>query len=370
MNEEQRRALGVVHHLTLTPANLRRIEKQFSVEVARWAFEQVQLRKRAKGKFARAQEMLFVAEALEQATHEQIAAYHASLFPVGVLVADLTASIGADLIALARRGPAIGFDLSAERLECAQENLRLHQAQAMLVHGDSLFAADGYEYAFVDPARRVDGKRTLNPEDFSPSPVEISRRLGKIQLALMKLTPLLADRFLEELAPSVRFLSFGGECREVLLAMGRQAQKERLAVHVSSGEELPASEMRVPTEQPATYLYDADPAAVRANALGTLARRFNLELLGDSNGYLTGAAGVHSPWLRSYRVLYSGKGDEKATQRVLREQRLSVFEVKQRAVGQEPAPLLKRFRGDGKSVSLVLYPVGRSVRHLLVEAVP
>lgn len=309
--------------------------------------------------------MLFVREALEQATHEQVAAFHASRFPVGALVADLTAGIGADLIALAARGPAMGFELDPERAECARWN----------VHGlgevrteDSLAVDWDFEYAFADPARRVEGRRTLDPEDFSPNPVRLAERMRGLRLGGMKLSPLLPDGFLESLAPRLEFVSFGRECREALVWTGSEARGGRFAVHVESGEALEGGEPAAAVEDPRPYLLEADPAAIRAHGLGTLCSRHGLTALGDSNGYLTGEAPAESPWLRPYRVLYSGKADVKATRRELRRLEADVPEIKQRGAGVDP-PILQRALGSHgrRAVSLAVWTVGRSLRHTLLE---
>jgi hypothetical protein len=123
-------ALELSRDLTATPANILRIAKATSDEAARWAFGQWELRAKARTKFAEADRMLFVREALEQATGEAIARYHASRFPEGAPVVDMTAGVGADLIALARRGPAIGYELDPERAMCAAWNLRVHGVEA------------------------------------------------------------------------------------------------------------------------------------------------------------------------------------------------------------------------------------------------
>src|SRR5579862_2583969 len=100
MDPEFARALETVRGWEPTAANLSKAGKLLSPELARGAFGQWELRRRAKAKFERAEEMWFGREALEQATHEQVARYHASLFPAGALVHDLTTGLGGDLIAL------------------------------------------------------------------------------------------------------------------------------------------------------------------------------------------------------------------------------------------------------------------------------
>lgn len=356
-------ALEMSRDLPATPNNIARVSRTLGDEAARWAFGQWDLRKRAKAKFTRTDEMLFVREALEQATHERVAAYHASLFPQGALVADLTTGIGADLIALAQRGPAIGFELDSERAEYARHNLG---NLAATVHiQDSLAADIEATYAFADPARRVEGRRTLNLDEFSPAPREIADRFANLTLGVIKLTPMLRDEDLESLGKGLEFISFGGECREALVLAGRDAPTGRWAVHVETGERLPAHDPIENTETPGAYLFDADPAAIRAHALGAL----GLATLGDSNGYLTGDDLLPSPWLRPYRVLYHGKADAKTTRAALRDLDAATPELKQRGAGLDLIKERKTYAMNGKRpLSLAIWPVGRSLRHTILEA--
>jgi len=364
-------ALELAFDRMATPKEIQRVAKQTSPEAATWAFGQWELRKRARAKFERASEMLFVREALEQATHEAVAKYHASLFPDGELVADLTAGIGADLLALAERGPTVGFELDEERAEMAHHNLAVRGLSAEVSVADSLANPWEFEYAFADPARRVDSRRTLDPMEFSPNPVVVAEKLAEMRLGLMKLSPLLPDLFLEPLGSRLEFVSFGGECREALVITGKDAIPGRFAVHVESGDKIEADFCPAETSIPGNYLFDVDPAGVRAHALGTLCNQFGLSPLGTSNGYLTGPEPVMSPWLRSYKVLYSGKGDVKATRRALKDLDAEVFEIKQRGVKADLAKTKKEFSEKGKlQVSLVLWAEGASVRHLLALRLP
>lgn len=361
-------ALQLSHGLALTPSHLERIARATSPEAARWAFDQWALRKRALGKFELADEMLFVREALEQATHERVAAYHASLFPPGVEVADLTTGIGADLIALARRGPAVGFELDVERAEFARHNLAAHGLTGVVRCGDGLVGGRDSRFVYADPARRVEGRRTLDVSEFAPHPQAVAE-LPNVHLGVMKLSPMLRDEALEALAPSLEFVSFQGECREALLQFGSLAQSGRWAVLVETDERVPAGDPAVEVEAPSDYLFDADPALVRAHAVGTIARRYELRLLGSSLGYLTGSEPLDSPWLRPYRVLHHGKADPKATKAALRRLDAATPELKQRCAGLELVSERKKYASEGKrKVSLVIWPVGRSLRHTIVEA--
>lgn len=361
-------ALELARDLSSTPGNLERVSKGSSPEAARWAFGQWELRKRARAKFTRADEMLFVREALEQATHERVAEYHGSLFPPDAPVVDLTAGIGADLIGISSRGFAVGFEIDPLRAEYANHNLAVYLRPAKVEVLDSLTAVWDAAYAFADPARRVEGRRTLDLGEFAPDPRAIAERFRKLSLGVMKLSPMLTDEALGALGTRVEFVSFDGECREALTFAGSEAVPGRFAVHVESGERLEASPMPAAMDSPAEYLFDADPAAVRGHAIGTLCERHGLVPLGDSNGYLTGDAAVESPWLRTYRVLYTGKADLKATRRALRELDAATPELKQRGAGLDLIKERKAYATEGKrAVSLVIWPQGRSLRHAIVE---
>ncbi|AIE85195.1 SAM-dependent methyltransferase [Fimbriimonas ginsengisoli] len=372
IDETKWAALDLAKGLEPTPSAIARVGRQTSEEAARWAFGQWELRTRARAKFERADEMLFVREALEQATDERLAAYHASRFPTGVLVADLTAGIGSDLIALARRGPTLGFELDAERAEYARFNLAANGLTAEVRVEDSvdwLEAGEGRGYAFADPARRFEGRRVHSIDEYSPNPRGISQAFGRLRLGVMKLSPMLPDRTLIELGPRIEFLSLGGECREALV-IGGEAKPGIVAVHVGSGETIEREPLPSATDELGSYFYDCDPASVRANALGALCQMFELSPVGDSNGYLTGGEIATSPWLRSYRILYYGKADSKATRRALRELDASTPEIKQRGAGLDLNQERKTYASDGsRSVSLAIWPSGRSLRHAVLERI-
>lgn len=360
------KALELAERLEPSATNIARVAKQTSHAAAAWAFTQWELRRRARTKFSNADHMLFTREALEQATHEHVAAYHASKFPKGALVADLTCGIGGDLMALASRGPAIGYELDAERAAYARHNVR----SATVIETDSLTDDWTWDYAIADPSRRVAGRRTLNHEDFQPDVRELAKRMQKLRLGCIKLSPLLKDSFLESLGKRLEFVSFRGECREALVWCGSETEPGRVAVQVESGETLPAGEGATHEEDPKGWMFEADPAAIRSHSLGTLCDRHGLSLLGDSNGYLTGDTRLDSPWLRSYRVMATDRAGEKSIRMWLRELNARVVEVKSRVKGLDLIKWQKNLRTtEGRPVTVAFYPVGLSVRFVLLEPI-
>jgi len=366
-------ALALAEGQEATPSAIERVAKSTNAEAARWAFGQWDLRRRAKAKFSRANEMLFVREALEQATHERVAALHASLFPKDAPVADMTAGIGADLVALAARGPVIAFELDPDRAAYARHNSSVHGYESEINVKDSvewLRRNGDARYAFADPARRIEGRRTLKLDEFSPDPSVLAELFQGLALGVVKLSPMLSDEALRELGSRVEFVSFGNECREALVSIGQEVQPGTFAIHVDSGERLPSGYLPAPVLEPGEFLFDADPAAIRAHGIGTLCERFGLDPLGDSNGYLTGASMAHSPWLRGYRVLYHGKADLKSTRRALRDLGAATPELKQRGAGLDLIKERQAYAMDsGRPVSLAVWKNGKSLRHAILERI-
>ncbi len=375
--------------VSLTPKQL---EKRFGAEASRWALLQIELRKKARAKFADAESMLFDREALEQATHEEVARYHASRFPEGTSVVDITTGIGSDLRAFES---AIGFELDPLRAACARHNTG---KEVRVSNGLEYVQSNPVEYIWADPDRRDGlGRRLADPSQFAPNPLDIPRDRS---LTGIKLSPLLQDEFLESVGERIEFVSYKGECREAIGWSGKlidsspslvegvglplksegslrneAGELERskgaipwtsgtFAVRVETGSSLARSEVYDVESEPGEYIYDADPAVVRAHALG----HFDMPQLGDSPGYLTGPF-VESEWLTPYEVLASGSFDVKRIKEALRAQGLRVFEVKQRGAGVDPATVMKQVKADGEPVSLICWRIDKSVRFALARRV-
>ncbi|MCB0826579.1 MAG: hypothetical protein KDC26_10345 [Armatimonadetes bacterium] len=345
-----------------SPSNIARLGKQFGEDVASWAFTQWEIRGRAASKFSRASEMLFTRPGYEMATSERVAEFHASLFPPGVHVHDLTCGIGADLIALAGRGPAVGIDLSPIHVECARHNLDVYGVSASVELNDALIAGAGAKYVFVDPARRDERKRTVNPEEFSPSFSALEPILRGAELAVMKISPMVDDRWLDGVEAQVIVVSYEFGCPEILLVFGQGAG--RSVVRVESGSRLTPIGLAQTVDEPAQYLYEADAAVIRGGALGAI----GLPGLADSNGYLTSDERVGSEWVRGFEVLWHGAWRPKDVTAAARKLDGQIEVVKTRGVRVSPAEAKAQVKAVGpRRLTLVLYRLGEKVRACLVE---
>ncbi|HLO97775.1 MAG TPA: hypothetical protein VK171_04195 [Fimbriimonas sp.] len=327
-------------------------------EAARWVEEQLTLREKARKKFEQPEQYLYEREALEQATHHEVAAYHAAQFPNGALVADLTVGIGADAMALAKRGPVVAYELDPNRAELAQYNCPGVDIRTE----DGLTVAEDVSYIWADPDRRSNtGKRLREMADYAPNPLDIPRDRSKTGI---KLSPLLKDEELASVGKRVEFISHQRECKEAICWSGSEVEPGQYAVHIESGEVLPTKELYDLEDAPLEFIFDADPAATRAHALGN----FGIPALGESPGYLTGPA-MTSVWLSAYEVLDHGSFDEKRVKKALRTLGNRVYEVKQRGAKLDPSKVMKQVATDGEPVSLICWVVGQSVRYAIARRI-
>lgn len=360
--ENWRELLVASEGISLTPANIARLSEQFGADAASWAFSQWEIRGRATSKFSRARDMLFTREGYEMATSERVAEFHASLFPAGALVNDLTCGIGADLIALAGRGPVLGTDLNQIHVECAPHNGAVYSRSFQVEQGDALNLAVGAKYVFVDPARRKDQKRMVDPEEFSPQFSRLEPILRGAELAVMKISPMVNDRWLDEVNAQVIYVSHEFGCPEILLVFG--STTDQFIVRVESGARLIPSPLVQSLDEPGKYLYEADAAVIRGGGLGAI----GLPGLADSNGYFTSDDWVASEWVRGYQVLWHGAWRPKDVTAAARGLDGHIEVVKTRGVRISPAEAKAQIKSAGsRRLTLVLYRLGEKVRACLVE---
>lgn len=362
-----------VHLVTIAesmPENitsLSRLTEKHGENLAKWAWSQRTLRQKAKSRFPEAHKMFFDPERLEQATHSAIAGYHASKFPGGELVIDCTTGIGSDLIALGKRGPVQGFEKSTSSAVYATLNAEALGVDAKVVLGNCLEHEWDAEYAFADPSRRIDGKRITELSDYQPNVTDLVAKMKGLRLAGIKLSPLLSDAELESFGGRVEFVSFKGECREACIWLGQDVRPGVFAVLVlpdGTTEELAQDDDLGTTHEAKAWIFDADPAAVRAHCLGT----FCVPMLGDSPGYLTGDQKLDSPWLKGYEVMATPRFDLSEIKKVIREHDLKTPEIKQRGTKQDLIKLQKQLKSSGKTpCALILWAHGKSIRCALAK---
>jgi hypothetical protein len=285
----------------------RQLRKQFPDDLAAAALETAMLRRHAAAKFSRAAAMYFTREGLEQSSGEVISTYRARRFAGMARVGDFCCGIGGDSIGLAGVADVVAVDAGALRLAMAGENIKAYDRgdRVTWIHGSlpgvSLPEVDA---AFFDPDRRVDGRRHVRIREYAPSLDAMLARLpARIPLGV-KVAPAVSWDELGKYDAEVEFISVEGELKECVLWFGPLRTTRRRATILPSGDSLVADQPAAADEScmPRAYLYDPDPAVVRAGLVADLGGIVDGRPVDPEIAYLTSARLFATPFARCYAI--------------------------------------------------------------------
>lgn len=240
----------------------------------------------------------------EQSTSCRLADFHASMIGKGWRVADLTAGLGIDAMAMARHTGSQGFVLAVERDDTVADALR-HNARTidnLEVAGSDcrtlldVWAAEGMQFdcMFIDPARRDNaGGRVYALDQCEPDVVAMLPLLRAVTKRLIiKASPMLDISHTLSLLPEavkVTVLGTPTECKEldITCEFGRNTYHEPLIEAVTIGQNVDSrftftrSEEATATvnygiPQPGDYILEPYPPVMKAAPYRLLAERFGL----------------------------------------------------------------------------------------------
>ncbi|MGV8909422.1 MAG: THUMP-like domain-containing protein [Propionicimonas sp.] len=336
---------------------------------------QAELRRRAVAKFGEAAARLFFTrDALEQATRSDVARWRADRFVAAgaSAVVDVGCGIGADSRAFAAAGlavVAVEFDPGTAVLAAAN----LGDA-GRVVCGDAIELADGLlaegAAVFADPARRTAAGRSWRVADLTPSWGFVTGLL-RGRVGCIKAAPGLPSSAIPD-GVATTWVSHRGDLVEASLWSGPWPAGSRTAVLLPSGQLLDAGERRDPIVGPiGRYLYEPDPAVIRAGALSTLAERLDARSPQAGIAYLSADLLRETPFATAFEVLAELPFAERGLRRWVQEQGVGALEIKVRGIDVDPAVLRKRLKPAGKgSATLVLTPTASGARALVVRRIP
>lgn len=331
------------------------------------ALTQAKLRQKAVSKFGeRAERMLFTEAALEQATRLIVAKTHAQRIASRNIshVADLGCGIGAESIALAEAGLTVhAVELDPITAEMARYNLREHPTSTVTVADAEQVDVSHVDAVFLDPARRTAGhrntQRLTDSSEYSPS-LDFAFGLAERMPVAIKLGPGF-DRSEIPQAAHAQWTSVDGEAVEMMLWFGALATpgvtRSALVLRGNSLSELTAAvdSADAPVRELGEYLFEPDPAIIRARLIGDLARSLGWGMLDERIAYVTGDIDVSSPFARGFRIREVLPASEARLKKALRERGIGRLEIKKRGMDVDPAQLRKRLalRGDSEATLIL-----------------
>ncbi|MCY1137882.1 class I SAM-dependent methyltransferase [Actinoplanes sp. Pm04-4] len=379
-------------------------------DLAAAALTMVGLRRRAAAKFgADAAEMFFTRAGLEQATRAVVANRRAArLAAAGVrTLADLGCGLGSDALAAARAGIKVfAVDADPVTAEYAAANARaLGLADLVTVECADATAVrvEDYDAVFADPARRKAGRgRVFDPKSYSPPWDFIAGLAERVPRTVLKLAPGIDHDLLPPGAEG-EWVSVGGDLVEAAFWCGPLARAPRRASllltrpHAAISEDAAsagaasagAASAGAASEDAAkggvteltgggdrlaevggvgAYLYDPDPAVVRAHLVAEFADTVGGRLADPSIAYVYTDDPVDTPFARRLAITDVLPFSLKRLRALLRERGVGRLEIRKRGSALEPDQLRKDLRLSGsQAASLVLTRVAGAPAVILCE---
>lgn len=364
------------------------LRRRCSPEIAAVAVELLELRHRARRKFSQAETLFFTKEGWEQSSGEVIANYRAGRFPAEVPLLDACCGIGGDARSFSERMPVVAVDANPASAVCARANTAGSRFRVSVLCADvttldfARMRRQGVESAFFDPSRRLTdraGERrrvVRNAEDYAPPLSFLRTLLAHFPNLGVKISPAVPDEIFHPYPDAgIEFISERGECKEAVLWFGQPALDlpETPTATVLSPEGVPAQLSATKAESvecssPRAFLYEPDPAVIRAHAHLTLAARLNASLLAEDIAYLTADTLTETPFAPAYRVLEWMPYHIKKLQGWLRAHSARLVAIKKRGVTMTPEEVRKSLKDAGDfPVVLVLTRQANRTIALLCE---
>ena len=307
-----------------------RLRRDLQPERVRLILEQLDLRRRAAGKFPSAGRMFFTRLGLEQATDAWVAAYKAGRFRSHQPLADLCCGIGGDLTSLAKRGPVRGVERDPVMVLCAKANLAAVGApDATIVNKDvELADLDGTSAWHIDPDRRPGGRRTTKVALAEPGPDVLALLLKRSSAAAIKLAPAadMAEPWWAE--AELEWISRARQCRQLVAWIGILAEhpgtRRATMLHAAEASEhvqVAATFVGQPhVECPVAprigrHVFEPDAAILAAKLEGALACEQKLLALAAGVPYYTADRPAAHPALACFEVLEAMPFREKQLRR-------------------------------------------------------
>lgn len=277
------------------------------------ALRQIEARQLLKKKvpsWSANEELLFPPHlSIEQCSSEASAKYKASLMQ-GQSFADLTGGLGVDTYFISQHFQQADYvERQVELCDLARHNFAVLGSQVEIWNEaaeDFLKHCGTKDYFFIDPARRdAYGRKTVSIGDCTPDVVAIQDLLlEKASRVMVKLSPMLdVTKALGELhhVREVHVVAVANECKELDFVMERGYEGEVQRVCVNLLTKQPNVRFALEEEKNATavlaetvmrYLYEPNPAVMKAGCYKLLAEQFGISKLHKNSNLFTSDAFV------------------------------------------------------------------------------
>jgi hypothetical protein len=305
---------------------------------------------------------------LEQSTAETVARHKARRFEGGLIV-DLCAGIGGDSLALTERGDVMAVDLDHGMCRRLAWNAAVYDVAQRVLPCQSRadeFPIPKGAWVHVDPDRRASGRdRARSLAHYKPGLEFLLKLPRRSPGGAIKLSP--ASDFAEQFERpefEIELVSLHGECKEATVWFGALVKSRRSATRLPEnvtwtdrdGDLRPGA--LAPIAPVSTYVYDPDPALLRARLLDSFATAHELGRIAADVDYLTGKSLVATPFLAAFEVESVHPLDMKQLRQLVAARNLGPLEIKMRGLDLTPEALRTQLRARGSHTATLILAGG------------
>ncbi|NED51081.1 methyltransferase domain-containing protein, partial [Micromonospora aurantiaca] len=296
-------------------------------------------------------------------------------------LADLGCGLGADALAAARAGIrvyAVEADpVTATMAAANAEAAGLADLVTVSCGDATAFDVTGVDAVFCDPARRRagTGRRVFDPNAYSPPWDFVTGLAARVPRTVVKVAPGL-DHALIPGGAEAEWVSVDGDLVEAALWCGELAEVPRRATVLRERDDAVSlltgtGAQEAPVGPVRRFLYDPDPAVVRAHLVAELAADLDATLADPSIAYLYGDQARPTPFARCLEITDVLPFSLKRLRSLLRERRVGRVEIRKRGSALEPEKLRRDLRLSGdEAAGLALTRVAGAPTVLVCRPVP
>lgn len=357
--------------------HFQKLRRSYPSDLARAALETAILRGEGLRKLPSAGKMYFTRESLEQATSWEVASFRSQRYLGYKTIIDLGCSIGGDTLHFAAKAFVIGVDYDLLRLMMAKANIdalgledNASFIQADLSQSLPVRIASPSIGLYFDPARRLNTQRVRFVQDYLPPLSTIKKWILKNSALGVKLSPGVNLDELRDYDAEIEFVSLRGELKEAVLWFGPlQCAKRRATIlpgaHSLSSDLEPGKliQLKLPISVPLSFLYEPDPAILRAGLVYQLGSMLDACQLDPDIAYLTSDVMRSSPFARGWKIVDWMEFNLKRLRAYLRANHVGKITVKKRGSPISPDILIRDLRlvGDEERVIFLTHLEGKPI---------
>ena len=303
--------------------------------------------------------LIYTEKGAQQSSSKLLAEYHAQKFQEYSSLADLCCGNGIDLMHLAiGKKKVYAIDLDETTLKTAKYNTK-NFTNIEFIYGNAEDFEGQVEAIFVDPDRRTETGRILDVEEMSPSLSKLLR-LKSITLNIaIKLSPAADYESLKLSAEhTFEFISENRVLKEILLCFGKLSTPgvTRKAILLPEGIELSTSNASIPVSGICNYLFEPDPAIIRAGLVQEIGAEIGYDLIDLHLALLSGKEVVFSKFGTTYKRVINFSYDLKKLHKYCCENQIGELIIKTRGF---PIPVEKfrqkiKLKGNRKAILFII----------------